>query len=198
MVALTGLMKIELPGGDIRFCDGSFFTYDSEAYASSDADFGTITGIEAITDGIGDALPILKVVFAPSSGAAVADLVASDQQGSRARFWIAEYDKDTGLITGTPDLMFDGIVDRPLLSTSGDAREVEFDIISNAERLLLRQEANSMSPRFHKTIWAGELGMDNAIDLETGVYWGTEMPSRGGSASGGGRRTEPPARTDLQ
>jgi len=197
MVALTGLMKIELPGGDIRLCDGAFFTYDSEGYTSSHADYGTITGIESITDGIGDNLPILKVVFAPNSAAAVADLVSSDQQGARARFWIAEYDIDTGLITGTPDLMFDGIVDRPLLSTSRDSREVEFDIISNAERLLLRQEANSMSPRFHKTIWTGELGMDNAIDLEVGVYWGTEMPSRG-SSSGGGRRTEPRIRTDLR
>ena len=196
MVALTGLMKIELPGGDIRLCDGAFFTYDSEGYTNSHADFGTITGIESITDGIGDNLPILKVVFAPKSGAAVADLVSSDQQGARARFWIAEYDNDTGLITGTPDLMFDGIVDRPLLSTGGGNREVEFDIISNAERLLLRQEANSMSPRFHKTIWSGELGMDNAIDLEIGVYWGVEMPSRGSGGGGGGRR-EPPVRYDL-
>ena len=186
MTALTGLMKIELPSGDIRLCDGGFFTYAAETYTNSDATFGTITGIEAITDGFGDSLPILKVVFAPPSDSAVADLVDSSQQGSRVRFWISEFDTATGLLTGSADMIFDGIIDRPVLSVSRDNREVEFDIISNAERLLLRQEANTQSPRFHKTIWAGELGQDNAVDLEITVSWGTETSRSSGTYTGVG------------
>jgi hypothetical protein len=184
-LALTGLIKIEFPTGDLRLCDGQFFTFNAESYVSSDPTFGHIAGLEPISEGAGDELPILRLVLAPAASAAFADLVSPEFQGSRVRMWISEYVVETGLLTGTANLMFDGIIDRPVLSVSQSTRVVEFDIISNAERLLLRSEGNSMSPRFHKSVWPGELGMDNAIDLEIPVAWGTESPARGTTGGGG-------------
>ncbi|MEO9745221.1 hypothetical protein [Parasphingorhabdus sp.] len=197
MTALVGLLKIELPGNDILLCDGGFFSYDGDDYTDSDPDFGVVAGLEPITDSIGDSLPILKISFAAAEGAAVATLVSSDMQNARTRFYVAEFDYDTGLVTGTPDQVFDGIISRPVLQVGATERIVEFDVISNAERLLLRSEANSLSPRFHKSNWSGELGMDNAIDLEIPVAWGVESPARF-SASGGGAGTDPRVRYDLQ
>lgn len=196
-ISLVGLFKMELPGGDVRLCDGAFFEYDSETYENTDSTFGNIQAMEGMSEGLGDELPGLVLTFGPDGSASASDLNDIDNHGARTRFWIAEYDIDAGTISGTPELHFDGEIDRTVLKSGQNERTVEMDIISNVERLLLRQEGNSMSPRFHKSIWSGELGMDNAIDLEIPVAWGTESPRGTSTVSGGNTGFDPRFRYDL-
>ena len=187
-VGLVGLIKIEFPTTTLRLCDGGFFYFDSERYTSEDATFGTLQSVESMTDGMGDSLPGLKMVLLPPDGAALADLLSPAFQNSRVRMWIAEYDVDTGATVTTPDVTYDGIVDFATLILGRGTRAVELNLISQLERLLLRQEDNAMNPSFHKSIWAGEKGNDNAIGLEIAVPWGVESQGSRGLASGGGGR----------
>lgn len=192
-ILLCGLLKIELPSHTIRLCDGGFLKVGAEDYASSDQYFGTIGGLEALSEGVGDEVPGCKVTFLPDSTAAAATLSAPGMQGSRIRFWIAEVDPDTGLVIGTPDQQADMQADRTILKIGRGSRMLEMDMVSRAERLFVKNEGNYLSPEFHKSVWPGETGEDNATGLGTSVAWGVEGPPRGsnyaiggGGASGGG------------
>ena len=61
-VALTGLLAIDLPEREIRLCDGGFFEHDGDSYRSKDAVFGTVGGVDALSEGVGDSVPALTVV----------------------------------------------------------------------------------------------------------------------------------------
>ena len=179
-VALIGLMKMELPTRTVRLCDGGFIVFDGEAYRSADDVFGTIASLEGLGEGVGDEVPALEVTFYPHGDAAPGDLSQPGFQTSRVRFWIAEYDVGAGTITGTPDLVFDGQLDRTAL-TVGQTREVACSVVSLAERLFELNIGNSLNPNWHKSVWPGELGHDNATGLSIPVAWGTESPRANGA-----------------
>lgn len=193
IVTLAGLVKIELPDATLRLCDGAFVKWDAETFTSSDTDFGTIGSIEPVDEGVGDEIPALRMNFLPISTAAAADLSRPEYQGCRVRMWIAEVDLETNEVVGDPSLEFDGQADSTDLVIDRGTRELEMDIVSAAERLFLVNEGNTLSPRFHKSLYPGELGQDNAIGVGVGVAWGTALPAQtygtgygGGSEGGGG------------
>lgn len=193
-VGLIGLCKIELPAATIRLTDGGFIQWDTEIYTSKDEVFGTIASIEELTEGVDAEVPALDVAMIPSGTAAAAELSQPGFQRSRVRFWLAEYDRATGLLDGEPDILFDGQIDQTSLTAGRSARELAMTIVSAAERLFERNIGNSLSPSFHKSIWPGETGHDNATGLGAPVAWGVEAPpsTSGGyyggyPSSGGGR-----------
>lgn len=174
-VALIGLCKIELPAHTIRLCDGGFIEYNSETYTSSDSVFGTIASIEALSEGVGDEVPAMEISFYPPEASTPGDLSQPGFQTSRARFWIAEFNIATGVISGTPDLVFDGQLDRTQLRV-GAERSMSCSVVSLAERLFELNIGNSLNPQWHKSIWSGELGHDNATGLSKQVAWGAANP----------------------
>ncbi|QAY77928.1 hypothetical protein [Sphingosinicella sp. BN140058] len=187
-IMLAGLLVMELPTKTVRLCDGGFLYWGGAKFESVDADFGAIEGLEPVLEGAGDEAPGGKLVFLPSSTAAAATLSRPDFQNSRVRFYLAEVNEATGAVIGTPELLFDGLLDKTDLKLSRGTRRLEVDFISTAERLFLINEGNVLSSRFHKSVWPGELGLDNATGLQVSVAWGVAGPPRGSitSAAGGG------------
>lgn len=183
-IALTGLLKIELPDHTIRFCDGGFFAFEGETYRSEDALFGTIGAVESLSEGVGDSVPALSISLLPPDETAPATLSQPGYQTARVQFWIAEYDAQTGVITSA-EKMFDGQIDQTILTVSKTQRELTMSIVSLAERLFEGNIGNTLNPTWHKSIWPGETGHDNATGLSVPVAWGTEGPSRGGTSSSG-------------
>src|SRR3546814_14440890 len=64
--------------------------------------------------------------------------------------------------------------------------EVAVSVVSLAERLFELNIGNSLNSAWHKSVWPGELGHDNATGLSIPVAWGVESPR-----SGGGGTTSP-------
>src|SRR3546814_7709774 len=60
--------------------------------------------------------------------------------------------------------------------------EVAVSVVSLAERLFELNIGNSLNSAWHKSVWPGELGHDNATGLSIPVAWGVESPR----SSGGG------------
>lgn len=178
IVTLAGLVKIELPDATLRLCEGAFVKWDSETFDAEDEDFGTIGDMEAIEEGVGDELPALGLTFLPRSSSAAADLSRPQFQGCRFRSWTAEVDLDTNEVVGTPSLEFDGQIDQTDLVIDRGKLELEMTIVPAAERLFLINEGNNLSPRWHKTLFPGETGEDNAIGVGVGVAWGTALPAQ--------------------
>lgn len=186
-VMLVGLVKVELRSGPtIRLCDGGFIDFASERYESSDANFGTIGALEPLTEGVGDEAPAFKMSFLPKDAAAAATLAQPGYQRSHIRFWIGEVNEATGQLIGTPTQVAEALTDTMTLRFGMRSRSVDMDCISAAERLFLINEGNTMSSRFHRSIYPNEAGLDNATGVNVTVAWGTESPPRGFTGGGGG------------
>lgn len=180
VISLIGLLKVELPSHTARLCDGGTVLWGAERFSARDSLLGVIGGLNALAEGVGDEVPALEATFYPPASALPADLAQPGWQTSRVRFWISEFVPATGLISGTPALMFDGQWDQTVLKFSKDQpRVLVATVVSTAERLMNRNEGNSMNPSFHKAIWTGETGHDQATGLTIPVAWGTESPGRG-------------------
>jgi len=184
-IALTGLVKIELPDRTLRFCDGGFFTYESETYRSKDAVFGTIGALQTMAESVGDIVPAITMTLLPPSVTAPTAISQPGNQTAPAKFIIAEYDAETGLIS-TGDVEFYGQIDQTVLKRSATEYSLTVSIVSLAERLFERNIGNSMNPNWHKSVWPGELGQDNATGLTGAVAWGVEAAPGGGTVRGGG------------
>lgn len=186
-VGIIGLLEIALPASTVRLCDGAFIVFGGNTYRSADPTFGTIASVEPMSEGIGEEVPALELTLLPDDSATPASLSQPGFQKSIVRFWIGEFDPETGLLDGTPDLMFHGQIDQTTLTISKGRRELAMTVVSTVERLFLRNRGNSLNPRFHKSVWPGELGHDNATGLTTPVAWGVESASgANGSSRGGG------------
>lgn len=193
-VMLAGLIKVVLPGATLLLCDGAFVKWDAETFRSADSTFGVVGQIEPIAEGVGDEIPALRITFNPASTAAAAELSQPDWQGSHVQMWVAEVSPATNVIVGTPALMFDGQTDSTELVIAKGKRELGMDVVAAAERLFVINEGNTLTPRFHKSLYPGELGEDNATGVGIGKAWGTALPqqsygagfSYGGSGGGGG------------
>lgn len=188
-ITLSGLIKIELPEATLLLCDGGFVIWGGDTFFNTDPVFGSIGAIEPLSEGVGDSAPALRLTFLPASTAAAADLSQPSWQGSRVRMWIAEVNLSTNAVIGTPDLMFDGQTDSTELVIGKGKRELVMDVVSSAERLFVIDEANTLSDRFHKSLYPGERGEENATGVGVGVAWGTSGPAQtygSGFGLGGG------------
>lgn len=186
---LCGLLAIELPGGTVRLTDSGVIRWGADVFRGRDATFGAVASAEALTEGAGDEVPAMALTLIPDADAEPADLIQNGYQTAPARFWIGNWDWATGAIVGTPDLLFEGQLDQMELALDADARELALSIVSKAERLFTLNRGNGLSAMFHKSVWAGETGNDQATGLTTGRAWGVESSKPAATyASGGGYR----------
>lgn len=185
-IRLAGFLKLELPGHTVLLCDGGTLPYGGDTYMSEDPLFGTIVSVEPITEGVGDEAPTGVITFAPQEDAAVEDICSEEMQGSRLRAWTGEIDDDTGTIIGLPEQIMDSVIDVPFLKLGLGKRLVEMTYVSRAERLFIVDTGNVLSGAFHKRIYPGERGFDNAAGVEDQFAWGVASAPRGTSSGGDG------------
>lgn len=186
MNGITGLLKIELPDHTVLLSDGGVTEYDGDTYIAEDSLLGSLASIDTISEGIGQEIPALELGFAPPSNVAVTALSNGAIQQSTVRLWIAEFDIDTGAVVGTPELRFIGFVDQPQVSYSLGQFGVTITAVPQLEALFFKDDGNGLSSSFHKSLYAGETGHDNATGLQVSVAWGANSPRSGGGSGGGG------------
>lgn len=174
-VALTGLVKITLPARTLLYCDGGFFVYNTETYREKDDVYGTIGRVETLSEGVGDSVPAMVMTLLPPSTSAVASISIPGNQTSSVTFTIAEFDIETGVIS-TGEEVFVGQLDQTVFTLGRDRRELTMSIVSLAERLFEGNIGNSLNSTFHKSVWAGETGEDNATGIGKPIAWGVEKP----------------------
>lgn len=175
--AITGLARIDLPETTVRLCDGAIIRWGSDKYRAKDDLLGRIGSIESLEEGVGDMVPALQLTFLPPGTAAAADLSQPGWQTSRARFWVADYDPDTGDVIGTPDRLFDGYLDQTQLIVGKNKRELHCSVVSWQEQFFEQNTGNDLSPSFHRSVWPGEGGEDEATGITLSVAWGVVSPS---------------------
>lgn len=184
-VTLAWLVVLDLPDQTLRLCDGGHVTWDGNAFDSADPDFGTIGEAEALNEATGDEMPAVTLTFYPASTAAAATLSSPAYQGAATRVYIGEVDVSTGEVTDA-ELLADMQLDTTTLILGKSIRKLEMGLVAAAQRLFLFNEGNTLTTRFHQSVWPGEIGLDNATGKQTTVAWGVQGPPRGTTASGTG------------
>lgn len=183
-IHLVGFCKIELPTRTLRLCDGGFCYFGGEKYTGEDDLFGSIAAVDEFEAALGDSAEDALIVFLPPAGSPASSINSKAFQNSRARFWMGTIGPDGKTVTTAEQLM-DALVDYTVLRLRQSGRELEMVFIGRPEKLFLRQEGNSLNPRWHKAVWPGELGLDNATGARITVAWGVGG-ARGVSVGGGG------------
>jgi hypothetical protein len=181
---LTGLIQIDFPSGTVRLCDGGFVNFGADRFDAKDAVFGTIAAASEIEESITDFAPGGSITLSVSPDAPLSTILNPAIQNARVQMWLAEVSSDGfTILAGSADKLFDGFVDY----TTWQPLDYKLSIFyaTKAEHLLMRNKGNVLSSSFHKRVWPGELGCDNATDAEIEVAWGTASPTRGTAYSGG-------------
>lgn len=185
MVGITALFQFELPGGTVYLSDGGVTPWNGNDYVPRDDLLGAIESLSTGAEGESSSIPAWEFTFAAPGVTAVTEFTNGALQQSRVRAWLAEYDTETGEVVGDPELRHDGFVDRPSVSFAYKQFNVRIGTVPYLEVLFFRDDGNGLSPSFHKSIYPGELGHDNAIGLTVTEAWGVESARTSGSASGG-------------
>lgn len=188
MNGLTWLLRLDLPSGAVFLSNGGVTVWGGNSYRADDAVLGGFSAVSAVTDGIGDELPELEIVFAPPSNAALTPLQAGAYQRVAVRLWLAEYNPTTGAVVGTPDLRFAGTMDRVRQEFGLRSLSIIVSCVPELETLFFADDGNGLSPAFHKSVFPGETGHDQATGLVIPIAWGVNS-SVGGVASRGGGGT---------
>lgn len=181
-ITLASVMQVDFPDGTVRWCDGGFVNWDGNTFQARNSVWGVLVSGDEIGEGLGDEVPGFRFACAPADDASAAVLFNPANNGARVRVWTLELDADT-LEVDDADLAFDGMIGACNVAI-GTARTVEFEVVSRAERLFLTNGGNRLDSTFHKSMWSGEKGEDNATGLSVNVAWGAPSPKVGGSTGG--------------
>lgn len=180
VILLVGLCEMELPDRTVRLTDGGFLDWPAKGmFTAQDSEFGTIESVESAGEAVSDEAPGGRLTLLPPGVAVAGDLFRSDVQGSPLRFWLAVADRDTGLLVGDPELLFDGLIDTISIRTGKQGRFVDVEYMANAERLFFVREGNVLTSRFHNLAWPGEKGFDHTTGSGTQTPWGVADTGRG-------------------
>lgn len=185
-VTLAWLATFELPSRTLRFADGGQAIWGGDVFRASDDEFGTIGKVEAPEEQAGDEAPGVTITFLPATTAAATTLSQPDYQGSAVDFWTAEINPATGEVVGDPEPFAAMDLDTTELLLGKGTRALEMGLVAAADRLFFVNEGNTLTTRFHQSVWPGELGLDNATGKPETSAWGTASPPRGTVSTGTG------------
>lgn len=186
--AFIWLVEIVLGRHTMRLTDGGFVRWAGQVFRARDPLFGVIGAVGSLSEGVGEDVPVLDMTLMPPSTTAPGFLSQPGDQAAPARFWLGEIDVDAGTLIGEPELQFEGEIDQTSIEFGAESRTLSPTIVSAAARLLERSIGNTLSSSFHKSIWPGETGHDQATGIGRIVAWGVEAPRGGGMSGGGGVR----------
>lgn len=175
---LFGALKIELPDYTLRLLDGSaVLQIGTEIYRGKDETFGTIAALSEMDEDMEDSAPEVTVTLFPPDVSAAAVLSHPNMQGSVATILVGAVDSASGAVIGTPEILFLGEIDVPVIGVSERGeRTIEFSIVSVFERLFEVEEGQRASNGWHQSIWPGELGLEYMTGTDVNLYWGVKPP----------------------
>jgi hypothetical protein len=187
MNGLTWLLRIDVAGG-IFLNDGGITSWGGNTYRSSHPVIGSVAQFSEVSEGIGDELAELELVFSPPSNAALTPLQAGAFQRSLVRLWLAEYSVETGAVVGDPELRFIGNMDRVRQQYALRQLSIVLSCVSQTELMFYSDDGNGMSDSTQRGYYPGDTGHAQATGLVIPVTWGVEGGGggRGGGGGGGG------------
>ena len=158
------LVRLDMPGAAVCLTDDGFVPFDAgegngvETYFGRHPTYGVLDNVGEINDGAEAETTRLDISILPASDVAAAALGSPTVQGVRVQFWEGAINPDTGLLIGTPELKFDGEIDKPRFQV-GESWVLTLECGTQGERQVEPNTDWRLNDAFHQTIWPGELGL---------------------------------------
>lgn len=170
------LLKTELPGHTITVLDGAGeVVFNAETYTGSDSVYGTLDGVETVTEQVGTEAPMLRLTFLPATLAALADITAPANQGSPVSVWFGAI-SPAGLLIGEPEPLFIGEMDTADVDAGGPSTVIAINVASAWERLFDLGEGQRLNNAFIQSIYSGAKGAEFVIAIQRDLPWGYDAP----------------------
>jgi hypothetical protein len=167
------LIQIVLPGHTVRIHDGAIpITHDGHLYEGEDEVFGTLEGVEDVTEQVGTEAPTVRFTFLPTSIAAMAEITSPQTQGSEVSIWFGVIDPNAGQLIGAPELLFLGEIDTADVDVDMNLTVISFDVASAWERLFEASEGQRLNNSFQQFMYPGDLGMEFVTQIQREEPWG--------------------------
>lgn len=170
------LMEIVLPEATIRVVDGAGeVAFDGATYSGEDPVFGPLKAVESVTEQVGTEAPRVRFSFLPKTFEGLSQLTDPAAQGAEVSVWFGAVSPETGLLIGTPELLFLGELDEAVVDY-GDAIVVTLDVASAWERLFDAQEGTRLNNAFQQSLYPGDLGFAFVTEIQRQEPWGYDAP----------------------
>lgn len=184
-LTLALLLRIDLPGHNVRLSEGGEFRYGGDIYRPSDDVLGNITAFEDHTTGEADQAPLFEVTWGVKDIAAAVSLSSLTAQGSFADWRIVGLETATGAQV-SEQRIFTGFVDRTEISGDVGRFELTMGFATDIDRLLNTDKGNRLNAAFHRSVWPNEGGLDMMTGTTIPVPWGDKSTVSGVRVAGGG------------
>ena len=187
---VTGFLDIAFPSGTRRMMLGAGeVAWGANTYKGFDPTFGTIVGGDDLREDTSGEAPntILTVEVAPT--ATRSDIASKVVQLAEVKIYLAalQLDGSNKLVAiADPELLATGFIDQAVSGLDARKDQVDYTIISAFDYFFEDSEGQRLNGPFHKSVWTGELGLDNVTGVTRKIYWGTYGPGAGGVGQIGG------------
>ncbi len=177
-VLMFTAVLLQLPGPlYIGYLDGSgLAAFGGINFGSQVATYGTLGGVEAITDGADNSAPAVRLTLYPPTDAAVATLAAASAQGSLCLIWQGLLVPTTGLVVADPQLVFNGQLDVATVKYAKNRRTIEYEVVSAFDLFFDQDEGVRLNDSWHQSVWPGERGLIGATSVQLQLPWGSDSP----------------------
>lgn len=182
---LCTILRIDLPGHDVRLSEGGEVRYAGDVYSDIDPVLGTVIGYEDFSSGDADHSPAFELVWGPKDTAAAVALAHPSSQGAFAEWRWLSIDRDTNAVLAD-HRAFTGLVDNVEITLDEARLELRMGFATHIDRLLNTDKGNRLNRAFHRSVWPGETGLDFMTGTVVRPPWGEEDRKRGGATVGGG------------
>jgi hypothetical protein len=191
-------VEVVLPFYTLRLLDGaSRVTFpvqnivtgvvEDATFVGEDATYGTLGGLESVSEGLGTSSPKLRFVIRTPTLTAAAQLNLPTNQGSPIRMWYGVVHPEYGNVIPSPEELFWGELDQPRFVGGRRARAVEYDVSSAMELLFAAEEGQRLTHAFLQSYAPGAMGLEYVVDVERQLPWGSDVarPPLVSAANGG-------------
>ena len=167
-----------LPAHALRLLDGSGWVQlgDGRQFFGADGDYGSLRGVGAVEDALGDQAPSCALTLAPLTDACLQQIGQPVSQGAPVQVLYGEIDRTTGRFISDPEAIFYGALDVGHVKVDRNARTIGVDLVSHWEGLFATNDGAGLNSAWHNQFEPGELGFAFADTVQHAAPWGAKGP----------------------
>lgn len=181
---LVWLVEVLLPASPalsahaLRLLNGSGVVQlgDGRVFVGQDGDYGSLRGLSAVEDTVGDQAQTATLTLGAVSDAAQAQIAAPPAQGAPVQILYGEIDRITGGFVSDPEVTFYGALDVGHVKVGRNSRTLTIDLVTAWEAMFVTDEGAGLSSSWHNQFFPGELGFAFADTVQHAVPWGAKGP----------------------
>jgi hypothetical protein len=183
---LTGFYELGIPSGTRRLLVGSTeVSWGGQTWTGYDSSIGSLDAPDDVSEDMTGQAPNTSISINMSPAANRGDIAGQQVQLAPAKIYLTALQLDGSnhvAVVPDPELLFDGFIDQATIDLDKGRDDLEYTLISAFDYFFEDSEGQRLNGQFHRSIWAGEKGLDNVTGITKKIYWGSNAPP--GSVTG--------------